>query len=135
MVEGFNVTFVFFVFECFCLGECVVRRKSRFGWGIWLNDGDIGVERLTIRDAQVKFSVDFVKWFGFNSSGGCSIAGVAIECLNHKVVAKQSLSTSSIGTAHWMNVEVDWNGCSAEGTVARRWNTRDGEAKVTIFFC
>ena len=83
-----------------------------------MNDSDIGVERLTIGYTQIRFSVDIIKWFGFNSGGGSSIAGVAVEGLNDIVVAKKSLSTSSVGTAHWVNVEVDWNWCRTKRAVA-----------------
>ena len=46
-----------------------------------MNDGDIGVERLSIGDAGVRFSVGIVKWSGFDSGGGSSIAGVAMQSL------------------------------------------------------
>ena len=49
--------------------------------------------------------------------------------MNYIVVAKKSLSTSSIGTAHRVNIEVDWDGCSTKGAVARRRDTRDGDAE------
>ena len=130
MVEGFDVSLVFFVFGSLSLSQSIVRGKSRFGWGIRLNDSDIGVERLTIGYAQVRFSVDIIKWFGFNSGGGCGIAGVAVECLNDKVVAKKCLSTSSVGTTHRVNVEVDWNGGrSREGSCQRR-DARNGDSKT-----
>ena len=73
---------------------------------------------MTIGYAQVRFSVEIIKWFGFNSGGGCNIAGVAIECLNNIVVAKKSLSTSGVGTAHGVKVEVDWNRSGTKRAVA-----------------
>ena len=69
-----------------------------------MDDSDVSVERLAIRDAEVWLAIDVFERFGFDCGRGSSIARVAIQSLDNEVMTKESFAASSFRTAHRMEI-------------------------------
>lgn len=73
---------------------------------VWLSDGDIDGESVTIGDGEVRFGCALVIDARFDSGAGTGVASMTVESLDDEVVASENGLAACGRTAHGVGEEV-----------------------------